>query len=191
MSDIVAADPWPGRRAGLARNWWAVVLRGVIAVAFGLLALLAPGLTIETLVLVFGAYALVDGVFAIIAAARALAAHERWGLLLLEGGLGVAAGIGAWAVPGLAVVVFVTLLSAWAVITGGLLLATAFRLDSGHGNWLAGLGGVVSIVWGVLLWVWPIVGAVVLTLWFGAYALIFGVSMIALGLRLRARYGDA
>jgi len=192
MHDIVAGDSRNRRRrAGLARNWWALVLRGVIAVAFGLVALLAPGLTLETLVLLFGAYALADGVFAIIAAARALAAQERWGLLLLEGFTGIAAGTGAWAVPGLAVVVFVTLVSVWAVISGVLLLAAAFRLDRGHGNWMMGLGGLVSVVWGVLLWLWPVAGAVVLTIWLGAYALMFGLTMVALGLRLRARHRDA
>ena len=191
MSDIVTADLQVRRRAGLARNWWALVIRGVIAVVFGLVALLAPALTLETLVLVFGAYALVDGVFAMVAAVRALAVHERWGALLLEGFVGVAAGVGAWAVPGLAVVVFITLLAVWGVITGALMLIAAFRLDAGHGQWLMGLGGVISIVWGVLLWIWPIVGAVVLTVWLGAYALIFGITMIALGLRLRSRHRAA
>ena len=148
------------RRAALARNWWALVIRGVIAVLFGLAAFVAPGLVAATLVLVFGAYALVDGVFAIIAAVLALARHERWGLLLLEGVIGIAAGAAAWAFPGLAIVVFITLLAVWAVITGGLMLAAAFQLDTGHGNWMMGLGGLVSIIWGVLLWTWPIAGAV-------------------------------
>jgi len=144
-----------------------------------------------TLVLVFGAYALVDGIFAIIASLRAAAAHERWGLLLLEGVIGIAAGAGAWAFPGLAIVLFITLLAVWGVVTGLLLLFAAFQLDTGHGNWLMGIGGLVSIVWGVLLWSWPIAGAVVLTIWFGAYALIFGIALIALGLRLRARHRAA
>ncbi len=191
MSDLATKDPWMGHRAGLARNWWALVIRGVIAVIFGVLAFIAPGLTLGTLVLVFGVYALVDGIFAIIAAVRALAAHERWGLLLGEGILGILAGLVAFAAPGLAIVVWISFMAAWAVITGALMLAAAFRLDAGHGHWLMGLGGAVSIVWGVLLWMWPIAGAVVLTIWMGAYALIFGVSMIALGLRLRARHQGA
>jgi uncharacterized membrane protein HdeD (DUF308 family) len=185
MSDRLGSDPWPGRRAALARNWWALVIRGVIAVAFGLAALVAPGVVAATLVLVFGAYALVDGVFAIIAAVLALGKHERWGLLLLEGVVGIAAGSAAWTFPALAIVVFITLLAAWAVLTGGLMLAAAFQLDTGHGNWIMGLGGLVSILWGVLLWTWPIAGAWVLTIWFGAYALLFGIAMIAFGLRLR------
>lgn len=187
MSEDLAADRWLRRRAGLARNWWALVIRGVIAVAFGLVAFFDPALTISTLELLFGAYILVDGIFAIIAAVRALAAQERWGLLLLEGVLGIGAGIAVFVIPGLAVVVFITLMAIWAVVTGALMVVAAFRLDAGHGNWLMGLAGLVSIVWGGLLLTWPDIGAVVLTLWLGAYALIFGIAMIALGLRLRSR----
>lgn len=188
MSDLPSGDVWIRRRAGLARNWWALILRGVIAILFGLIAFLAPALTLDSLVLVFGAYALVDGIFAVIAAVRAMTSHERWGLLLLEGIVGIAAGLAAWALPVLAIVVWITLMAIWAIVTGALMLASAFRLGAGHGNWLMGLGGVISIVWGVLLWMWPIAGAVVLTLWLGAYALIFGIAMIALGLRLRSRH---
>ena len=191
MSDLVGGDPWLGRRAALARNWWALVIRGVIAVAFGVAALAAPGVVAAVLVLVFGAYALVDGVFAIVAAVLALGRHERWGLLLLEGVVGIAAGIAAWTFPALAIVVFITLLAVWAVITGALMLAAAFQLDLDHGNWMIGLGGLVSILWGVLLWTSPIVGAWVLTIWFGAYALLFGIAMIAFGLRLRQRRRSA
>lgn len=191
MSDVVGGGPWPGRRVALARSWWALVVRGLIAVAFGLAALVVPGVVAATLVLVFGAYALVDGVFAIIAALFALTRHDRWGLLLLEGVIGIAAGIGAWVFPGLAIVLFITLLAVWAVITGGLMLAAAFKLDTDHGNWLMGLAGLVSILWGVLLWTWPIAGAWVLTIWFGAYALLFGLAMIAFGLRLRQRRRSA
>ena len=191
MSDFIGSDPWLGRRAALARNWWALVIRGVIAVAFGVAALAAPGVVAAVLVLVFGAYALVDGVFAIVAAVLALGRHERWGLLLLEGVVGIAAGIAAWTFPALAIVVFITLLAVWAVITGALMLAAAFQLDLDHGNWMIGLGGLVSILWGVLLWTSPIVGAWVLTIWFGAYALLFGIAMIAFGLRLRQRRRSA
>ena len=190
MNDF-AANPWARHRAALARNWWALVIRGLIAVGFGVAAFLAPALTLDTLVMVFGAYALVDGVFAIIAALRALARQERWGPLLLEGVIGIAAGLAALLLPGLAIVVWISVMAAWAVLTGGLLLAAAFRLDTGDGNWMLGIGGLISIVWGVLLWSWPIASAVVLTIWLGAYALFFGIALIAFGLRLRRRYRGA
>jgi uncharacterized membrane protein HdeD (DUF308 family) len=176
------------RSAGLARNWWAILLRGVIALAFGLFAFLTPDLTLGSLVFVAGIYLLVDGAFAIVAALRALSHHERWGLLILEGALGLVAGAAALALPALAIVVIVTVMAIWAVVTGGLLVMSAFGLHAGHGRWLLGLGGAVSVIWGLMLLVFPVAGAVVLTVWLGAYAVIFGISMIALGLRLRSRH---
>jgi len=171
----------------LARNWWAVALRGVFGVLFGLAAFVLPLTTIASLVLVFAVYMLVDGVFAIVAGVRAAAHHERWGLLMLEGIVGLAAGAAALLLPGLTVVVVVTLLGVWAVVTGALLLGAAFRLHGGHGRWLLALLGLVSLVWGVLLWLSPIAGALVLTYWLGGYALVFGVLMLVFALRLRGR----
>jgi uncharacterized membrane protein HdeD (DUF308 family) len=187
-----AADsPLMLRSAALARNWWAILIRGIAAVIFGVIAFLLPAQALSVLVLLFGAYLLVDGVFAIVAAITAAARHARWGLLLLEGVVDIIVGLIALVVPAAAVIGVVWLTAAWAVVTGGLMLAAAFGLHRAHGNWLLGLGGIISIVWGVLLWLWPLVGAIVLTLWLGAYALIFGIAMIAFALRLRARYRSA
>jgi uncharacterized membrane protein HdeD (DUF308 family) len=177
-----------GRNAALARNWWAVLIRGVIGVLFGLAAFLVPGITLGSLVLVFGIYAVVDGVFAIVSAVRAAAHHERWGLLLFEGIIDIGAGLVALFMPVISILVAIWIMAFWSIVTGALMLAAAFRLRADHGNWLMGLGGVVSIIWGVLLYLWPIAGALVLTIWVGAYALIFGASMIALALRLRSRH---
>ena len=99
------------RRAG--RNWWAVALRGVFGILFGLIALFAPGPTILSLVLLFSAYMLVDGVFGIVAAVRAARRHERWGLLLLEGLANIATGAIAFLWPGITVIAFVLLMAAW------------------------------------------------------------------------------
>jgi uncharacterized membrane protein HdeD (DUF308 family) len=175
------------RSTALARNWWALVLRGVLALIFGAFVFLDPGVALGSLVLVFGIYVLIDGVFAVVAAIRAAAHHERWGLLLAEGILGVLIGLLALVEPLLAVTVWITVMAVWAIVTGALLLTAAFGLHAGHGNWLMGLGGIVSIVWGALLFAAPLLGAVVLTIWLGAYAVVFGIAMIALGLRLRAR----
>jgi len=173
--------------AVLARNWWAIAIRGVLGILFGLVALFLPGVTMLSLVLVFAAYAFVDGVFAIISAVNAAGQHERWGLLALEGIVDiVVAGIAIfW--PAITVVAFVLLLAAWAVVTGGLMLWAAFRLDVDSGRWWFVLGGGVSLTYGVLLIVAPIIGALVLTWWLGAYALIFGVALLVLAFRLRAR----
>jgi len=172
----------------LARNWWAIALRGAAAILFGLVALLMPGVTIAALVLLFGVYMAVDGVFAIVAGVRAAAHHERWGALILEGVADLIAAAIAFLVPLATALAFVYLAGAWAVISGALLIAATFRLPSTHGRWLMGLGGAISLLWGVLLFVAPIAGAVVLTWWLGAYALLFGGALIALAFRLR-NYG--
>jgi uncharacterized membrane protein HdeD (DUF308 family) len=173
----------------LAQNWWALVLRGVAALVFGVITFLWPGLTLGTLVLLFGIYALVDGVFGVISAIRAATHRSRWGLLLLEGVVSILAGLIALFMPAVTVIVAIWVMAAWALITGVLMLAAGFGLQRAHGNWWLGIGGAISIIWGVLLAVFPIAGAVVLTLWLGAYAVIFGFAMIALGLRLHARRG--
>src|SRR5437763_9231223 len=110
----------------LAQNWWAVALRGVFAVLFGLIALFMPGVTIASLVLLFAAYMLVDGIFAIVSAVRAAAHHERRGLLVLDGVCDIAAGAIALAWPGITVLTFVFLSAAWAILSGGLMLGAAF-----------------------------------------------------------------
>jgi uncharacterized membrane protein HdeD (DUF308 family) len=174
----------------LAQNWWAVALRGVFAILFGLIALLVPGATILSLVLFFSAYMLVDGVFGIVAAVRAARQGERWGLLILEGVLNIAVGVIAFLMPGLTAIAFVLLLAAWSLVSGGLMLGAAFRLSKEHGRWWLALGGIVSIIFGVLLAIAPVIGAVVLTWWLGAYAFAFGIALLVLALRLRARKDD-
>jgi uncharacterized membrane protein HdeD (DUF308 family) len=173
--------------AVLAENWWAIAIRGVLAIVFGLIALFMPGVTMLSLVLVFSAYALVDGIFAIIAGMRAAREHERWGLLVLEGIVNIVTAAIAVLWPGITVVAFVLLVATWSVVSGGLMLGAAFRLNLDHGRWWLALGGVVSIIYGALLVVAPLLGALVLTWWLGAYALIFGAALIALAFRLRAR----
>jgi uncharacterized membrane protein HdeD (DUF308 family) len=177
----------PAMCAVLAENWWAMALRGVFGILFGLIALFAPGPTILSLVLLFSAYMLVDGVFGIISAVRAAGRYERWGLLLLEGLVNIAAGVIAFLLPGLTVIVFVLLMAAWALVSGGLMLGAAFKLTQQHGRWWLALGGVVSMIYGVLLAIAPLIGALVLTWWLGAYALAFGVILLVLAFRLRGQ----
>jgi uncharacterized membrane protein HdeD (DUF308 family) len=176
--------------AVLAQNWWLVALRGVFAILFGIIAFVAPGATILSLVLLFSAYMLVDGIFAIASAVRAARAGERWGLLVLEGLANIATGVVAFLWPGLTVLAFVLLMAAWSLVSGGLMLGASFRLKKNHGRgWLA-FGAIVSIIYGILLVIAPLVGALVLTWWLGAYALVFGVALIALAFQLRARKGE-
>lgn len=173
----------------LARNWWAIALRGVFAILFGLIAFFQPFAAIFSLTLLFAAYMLADGVFAIVAGVRAAAHHERWGLLIVEGVLDLLAGAFALLLPFVAALTFVTVLGIWAVVSGIALTAAAFRLHGSHGRWLMALSGLVSIVWGVLLFLSPFFGALVLTWWLGGYAIAFGVLMLVLAFRLRSQGG--
>lgn len=182
-------ESWP-MSATLAQNWWAIALRGVFAVLFGLVALLMPGATIGALILWFGAFMVVDGIFAIVAGVRAAAHHRRWGALILEGIVDLIAGAIAFIAPLATLLALVYLNAAWAIVSGAFLLAAAFRLRRTHGKVWMVLGGLFSIIWGILLFIAPITGAVVMTIWLGAYALVFGAMMIGLAFRLRQRRHD-
>ncbi len=177
LSDAMAAR--------LAQNWWAIALRGVFAILFGLIALFMPGPTLAALVLLFAAYMIVDGVLDIISAVRAARRHERWGWLIFEGIVDLIAAAIALAWPLATIFAFVVLLAAWAIVSGVLLWTAAFQLSMARGRWLMALAGAVSVLWGFLLLVWPFTGAIVLTWWLGAYALIFGIVQLALAFRLR------
>ena len=170
----------------LARNWWLVALRGVAAIIFGIMTFVMPGISLLTLVLLFGSYALVEGVLNVIAAARGRREEDRWWVLLLEGLVSIAAGLVTFAIPGLTAVVLVYVIAAWAVVTGVLEIVAAVRLRhriTGEG-WLA-LSGVASVAFGVLMMIFPGAGAVALILWIGAYAVVFGALLLGLAFRLR------
>jgi uncharacterized membrane protein HdeD (DUF308 family) len=187
QANLSASPAYESMIAVLAKNWWAVGIRGVLGILFGLIALFLPGATMLSLVLVFAAYAFVDGVFAIVSAVRAARERERWGYLLLEGIVDIAAAAVAVLWPGITVVAFVFVVAFWAIFTGVLELMAAFRLDFIDGRgWLI-FGGIVSVLYGVLLIAAPMIGAVVLTWWLGAYALVFGVCLVVLAFKLRAR----
>ncbi|RWX58603.1 HdeD family acid-resistance protein, partial [Mesorhizobium sp. M4B.F.Ca.ET.089.01.1.1] len=170
--------------------WWLIALRGVVAIIFGLFALLLTGPTMLSLVLFFSAYMLVDGAFAIAAALRAARANERWGLLLLEGVADIAAGVIAFLWPAITLLAFVLVIAAWAVVSGGLMWAAAYQLRRDHGRWWLVAGGIISVIFGALLVVAPLIGALVLTWWIGAYAIAFGVALLVLSFRLREHRND-
>lgn len=174
--------------ATLARHWWAIVLRGVIAVLFGIAALAVPGAVLLSLALLFGIYMLADGAIGLVSTVRAVTAHGHWGMLLAEAILNIIMGLIALFIPGAAVLAFVLLMAAWALTSGALMLVAAFKLHATHGRWWLALGGVASILWGVLLVAAPLIGAVVLTWWLGVYAIVFGVSLLACGWRLRGQH---
>jgi uncharacterized membrane protein HdeD (DUF308 family) len=170
----------------LARNWWALAVRGAVAIIFGLIALLLPGLTLVALVILFGAYSLVDGVFAVAAAVRAAETHHRWVWLLVEGVAGILTGIVTFLWPGITAFVLLYLIAIWAFVTGILEVIAGFHLR-GHllNEWMLILGGVASVIFGVLLIVQPLAGALALAWLIGAYALVFGILMLMLAFRMR------
>ena len=172
----------------LSRNWWALALRGLAAIVFGVLAFVWPGLTLWALVLLFGAYMLVDGIFAIVAVVRAAGREARWGLLLVEGVLGVLAGLVAFLWPGITALALLYLVAAWAIVTGILQIVGAVRLRREiEGEWALILGGVLSVIFGVVLVVLPGPGILALVWLIGAYAVVSGVLLIVLAFRVRNR----
>ncbi len=170
----------------VSRNWWAWLIRGVVAILFGVLAFLWPGATIFAIGILFGAYAFVDGVFAIVGAIRAAEAHQRWWPLLIEGIVGILiAAITFWDIQITLLALYFTI-AAWAFLTGILEIVAAVQLRKHIANevWLI-LGGIASIVFGFLMVWFPLAGALALVWLIGAYAILFGLIMIALSLRLR------
>jgi uncharacterized membrane protein HdeD (DUF308 family) len=178
------------RNAVLADNWWVVALRGVLAILFGIAAFAMPAATMLALVIFFAAYSLLDGILGVVLAIRGARKGERWGWLLVNGLFGIAVGIAAALWPGLTVLAFVFMIAAWALISGSLMLAAAIGLKVSHGRWLLVFGAIVSVLYGVLLFVSPLIGALVLTWWIGAQALVFGVILIVLSFRLREHRGE-
>ncbi|HEY8007808.1 MAG TPA: HdeD family acid-resistance protein [Methylocella sp.] len=171
----------------LKRNWKVVAARGVFGLIIGFIAFFFPGPTLLSLVTLFALYLIIDGIFEIMSAVRAVQHKQEWGLLTFEGIVGIVAGIVALALPGITVLVFVGLLAAWSFITGTLELRAAYHLDKDHGRWWMAFGGVVSILFGIVLVAAPRFGAVVVSWWVGAYATFFGASLLALAFQLRAR----
>src|SRR5262245_41888395 len=171
----------------LADSWWAVGLRGILGIVFGLICLLNPTLAVEVLVILFAAYMLVDGVFAIASGIKAAQSGERWGLLILQGIVSIAAGLIAVLWPVITLVALIWIIAIWAIFSGVLMLGAAFALNIDHGRWWLALGGIASLVFGILLVIEPLIGAVVLTLWIGAYALVFGIFLLVLAFQLNSK----
>jgi uncharacterized membrane protein HdeD (DUF308 family) len=164
-----------------------VLIRGVAGVLFGIATFFAPGVSLAVLVLLFGTYALLDGVLAVITAVRRRNVSDRWWMLLLEGLVGIAAGIVTLVWPGITALALLYVIAAWALLTGAFEIAAAIRLRKIiTGEWLLVLSGIASIGLGILLMIFPGPGALVMVLWIGAYAFVFGILLIALSLRLRS-----
>ena len=172
--------------AQLGRNWWALALRGVAAVLFGILVFVWPGASLAVLVLLFGAYAFLDGIFALAATAKASAEGRRAWPVLAEGLAGIAAGLVAVIWPGITTLVLLYVIAAWAVITGVFEILAAVRLRAEIRNeWLLGVGGLASAAFGAFLFLAPGAGMLAVLWLIGGYAVCFGVVLLALAVRVR------
>jgi uncharacterized membrane protein HdeD (DUF308 family) len=176
----------------LGRNWWALALRGLLAIVFGLIAFINPAAMVAAFVLLFGAYAIIDGIFAIVAGVRAAERHERWWPLALKGVIDIVAGIIVFRVPAAGVVALLFLVAFWALMTGVLEIVAAVRLRREiEGEWLLILSGILSLVFGIIVLARPEAALLVLVWWIGAYAIVSGVVLIVLAFKLRARHQAA
>jgi uncharacterized membrane protein HdeD (DUF308 family) len=169
----------------LSRHWWLLALRGVVAILFGAVAFLWPAITLLTLVYLFGAFAIANGILSFVVAFSAPKGSRIWSLVA-GGLLGMIAGLIAFLMPGITALSLVILVAVWAIATGGMEIAAAIRLrkEINH-EWLLVTAGIFSIIFGLIVFFLPIAGALVLVWWIGAYAIAFGALLIVLAFRLR------
>ena len=168
----------------LARNWLWLELRGALTVAFGLLTLFLPGITLGALILVFGIYALAEGTVLIVMTFNRRDAPHRW-ITLLQGLVGIGAGILTFVYPGVTAVALLAIIAAWAIVTGILEIAGAILLRKEiKGEWLMILSGILSLVFAYMLLANPAVGALTLVSLIGVYAVVFGILLMILGARV-------
>jgi uncharacterized membrane protein HdeD (DUF308 family) len=172
--------------AGRSSNWWALALRGLAGILLGMLAFAWPEITITALVTVFGLYAIIDGLFAIVAALRGVRERDRWVWMLVEGIASVIAGITALAMPLLGALVLTWIVALWAIVTGALEMAAAVRLRKiiQH-EWMLMLAGMLSLALGFVIALQPGVGLTVIVTYVGAYALVAGAVTLVLAFRIR------
>lgn len=170
----------------LRQNWWLFLLRGVAAIVFGIAAFLWPGLTLQVLMLLFGAYVLVDGVFGLVQSIRNREQMSQWWLWALEGLLGIAVGVLTFIAPGVTAYVLLIFIAAWAVVGGIIRIVMAIRLRKEiRGEWFLVASGALSVLFGVVIFVMPEAGILSIVWLIGFYAILFGILFIGLALRLR------
>ncbi|HKC61734.1 MAG TPA: HdeD family acid-resistance protein [Myxococcales bacterium] len=176
----------------LKRGWWLLILRGVCAVLFGVLAFVKPGAAGEVLVLLFGAYALVNGIFTLGLAMRAPKGMPGKGSLVVLGLLGVAAGVLTFFYPGVTALSLLWVIAFWAIFTGIFEISVAIKLRKELSNeWMIILGGVLSAVFGVLVIAMPRAGALSIVWLIGTYAILYGVMLLTAAIRLRSLLSEA
>ena len=178
------------RQALLARKWWAAAIRGVCAILIASIAIFAPAVTLVALVMIFAAYSLVDGVFAIVLAIRGARQHERWGWLALNGIVSIVAAGVALFYPAATAIAFGILFGVWALISGATSIIAALQLSNDHGRWWLLLSGLIALFFGFMA-LWDVdLGMLALSYLVGFQALFAGFALLALAYRLRTRNAD-
>lgn len=173
----------------LTRSWWLLLLRGLLAIAFGVLTWFQPAISLAALVLLFGAYALTDGILGVWAAFAGRGIHEHWWVLLLAGLLGIGAGILTFFAPDITALALLFYIAIWAIATGVLQIVAAIRLRKEiSGEWLMILAGLASLAFGVLLVLQPGPGALAVLWLIATYAIIYGGLLVVLAFKAR-RFG--
>lgn len=171
----------------LFRNWWVLLLRGLVAIAFGVLIWFQPGISLAALVLLFGAYSMADGILGVWTAVTERKEREHWWLLLLEGLLGIGVGILTFFVPGITALALLFYIAIRAIATGVLEIVAAIRLRKEiEGEWLLILSGLASVVFGVILMAQPGVGVLAVLWLIATYAIVFGVLLVILSFKARS-----
>lgn len=170
-----------------SRNWWVLLLRGLAAMAFGILAWVLPGPSVAALVLLFGVYVMVDGILGVGTAIAGRKERDHWPVLLLWGLVGIGVGILTFLAPAITALALLFYIAVWAIGTGVLEIVAAIRLRREiRGEWLLVLGGLASVVFGTFLMARPVAGALALLWLIGTYAVIFGALLVILAFRARA-----
>jgi uncharacterized membrane protein HdeD (DUF308 family) len=170
----------------LGRNWWILLLRGIAAIVLGILAFVWPRLTLLGLIYLFGIYALINGALAFSAASNAPKGYPAFGSLIFEGALSIAGGVLAFLLPGITAMALLVLIAVWAIATGITEIVSAIRLRKEISNeWWLILAGVASVVFGVVLFLFPRAGLLAMVWWLGAWGIVFGILMIGLAFRVR------
>ena len=171
----------------IRRNWWMLAVRGVLAIIFGIIALVDPGIALLAFIYVFAAYAFIDGIIAAYTAIRERGSLKRWGWVLFEGILGIIVGIVAFIHPGFTALVLLYVVAIWAVVTGIMEIAAAFAIRGfAAREWALGLAGVVSIIFGIVLFIFPGAGILSILWLVGIYAIVFGVLFIVRSFQMRS-----
>jgi uncharacterized membrane protein HdeD (DUF308 family) len=172
----------------LRKYWWTILLRGIIAVLFGIAAFVWPGITIALLIWLFGAYALLDGIISVVIGIAQYGGNERWWGILLQGICGIAVGLMTFLWPQVTGLILLYFIAGWSILTGLFQIVAAIRLRKViSGEWLLGLSGVISMLFGITLFVYPAAGALAVIWMIGIFAILNGLLLIFLSLRLKSK----